>query len=158
MNDTQHLPTAMGFGDNTNATKAYVGSNLVWTNPDGSGGDVPPDDNGIQISIDDTYWARGDGTNCTDMADWINHFSGTHNITDPGREISFETKGYPTDTWYGNGFQPDTFTQPNTIFVITGTTVTCTYTEDEYPSVSAPFVRVQFKLSDGTITDWAYSP
>ena len=31
LNDTEHLPTSMGFGNNTSATKAYVGSNLVWT-------------------------------------------------------------------------------------------------------------------------------
>ena len=159
MNDTQHLPDSMRFGDNSSATKAYVGGNLVWTSPNGAGGDVPPDANGIQVSVKDTYWVRGDGTNCSDMADWTSCFNGTHNITDPGREISYEESpgGGLSDHWIGPGFQPDTFTQPNTLFVMTGRTGTCV-DGDEYPSVSAPLVRVQFKLSDGTITDWAYSP
>jgi hypothetical protein len=128
----------------------YKGDTKIW-----QAKPVDPDD--IEITVDNSYWARGDGTNCIDMADWINHFNGTHNITDPGREISFEARQSPSGTWIGTGFQPDTFTQPNIIFVVTGTMVTCV-DGDEYPSISAPFVRVQFKLSNGTITEWAYSP
>jgi hypothetical protein len=156
---TVHLERWTGF----ESYRAYVGDTMVWDKFAMPGGDgynpdpepIDPDD--IEITVDNSYWDRGDGSSCTDMADWINHFNGTHNITDPGREISFEARQFSNGTWIGNGFQPDTFTQPNIIFVVTGTMITCV-DGDEYPSISAPFVRVQFKLSDGTITDWAYSP
>ena len=146
------------------SVKAYVGNNVVWEKslvPPAPGPTPipPPDTDDIQVTVSGSYWVRGDGTSCGDNADWTSCFNGTHNITDPGREISYEESagGGSSGNWNGRGFQPDTFTQPNTIFVITGNTGTCV-DGDEYPSVSAPFVRVQFKLSDGTITDWAYSP
>ena len=143
------------------ATRAYMGSNLVWTSLD-NGPIGPPDFDDIEISIDDTYWVRGDGESCGDMNDWENAFSGIHNITDPGRMIEYASKAHASANWYGwDAFVLDTYTKPNEPFEMVGRTSTCTDTDSGdpyYPTVAAPFVRIRFKLSDGTITDWAYSP
>lgn len=152
------------------SVKAYVGNNVVWEKslvPPAPGPTPipPPDIDNIQVEVSSSYWVRGDGQGCGDMNDWENAFSGTHNITDPGRLIEYASKATASSNWYGwDAFGPDTYTKPNEPFEMIGMigkTTTCTDPEAadaDYPTVAAPFVRIRFKLPDGTITDWAYSP
>ena len=145
----------------TPLTAVYKGSTQIYgvrQNPPFE--PIDPDD--IEVEVSSSYWVRGDGRACGDMNDWVNAFSGTHNITDPGRLIEYASNTPPSSNWYGwDAFLPDTFTKPNEPFEMIGTTTTCTDTDSGdpyYPKVAEPKVRIRFKLSDGTITDWAYSP
>lgn len=158
---TVHLERWTGF----ESYRAYVGDTMVWDKFSMPGGDgyepapepIDPDD--IEITVSDSRWVRGDGSQCLGMNDWINAFDVMHNITDSGRQIEYSARNTPNGSWIGwDAFYADTFTTPNTLSEMTGRTNTCTDDNPYYPAVAPPFVRVRFKLSDGTITDWAYSP
>ena len=138
----------------TYLSAVYKGSTLLWN------WNVPPiDPDDIEITVSNSRWVRGDGSQCGDMNDWVNAFDVMHNITDPRRQIEYASRATSSGDWIGwDAFHADTYTTPNTLSEMTGRTMTCTDDSPYYPAVAAPFVRIRFKLSDGTITDWAYLP
>ena len=128
----------------TPLSAVYMGSTNIWT--------ATPDP---VLTITSGRWVRNGTGGCTRGNRYEVYITGIHNIEDTGRELVTQ---YLNDfgSWSGdaNAFVLDTFTQPNVNFDLRTFDYQCVSSVG-----GSPTVRMRYKLSDGTITEWAtWSP
>ena len=123
----------------TQLSAVYMGSTNIWK--------ATPDP---VVTLTSSRWLRNGAAGCTRGSRYEVWFTGIHNIDDAGRTMV--TQYFNNTNWVGdeNAWRPDICTLPNVPFDCNSTQYMCVNSVS-----SSPIVRMRFKLSDGTITDWA---
>lgn len=139
---TYEIANAM-YGS-TQLSAVYMGNTQIWA--------ATPDP---VLTITSGRWVRNGAGGCTRGNRYEVYITGIHNIEDTEREIVTQYLN-SQGSWIGDAdaYYLDVFTQPNVNFDLRTFQYICVTN-----SSGSPTVRMRYKLSDGTITEWAtWSP
>ena len=133
---------------NTQLSAVYKGSTLIWEEGTAGGGD-----GGLTLTDAFMKLNKGGGGCIRGQNPYRLRIFGVHSITDPGRQFMTQYDMMNGYGWQqGYDWTPDEQTTPEVPFdLVGGMRCGSVSQSDKYPV----HARMRFKLSDGTVTEWA---